>query len=100
VRWFAIAVAVLLAAGLGLLAGYTRWGTQVPQTERVEQRLQTTDSELLTLRQQKEELEQRLQQVNKEQERLAQENEILRQQRTTEQLLGGAGGELPARPPK
>ena len=99
-RGLAIAVAVLLAAGAGLLAGYSLWGRPVAPTGRVEPRVQAESSELTILRQQKEELEQRLQQVNKEQERLAQENEILRKEHTTEQLLSGQGGELPARPPK
>jgi hypothetical protein len=52
------------------------------------------------LREEKQELQQRLEQLSKEQERLAQENEILRKQQTTEQLLTGKGGELPAHPLK
>ncbi len=100
VRWIAIFCGVLLAAGLGLWVGYVRWGKQAAQVERVEQRLQTLTSEATSLRDQKQDLEQRLEQISKEQERLARENDILRQQRTTEQLVTGQGGELPALPPK
>ncbi len=99
-RWAAILFGITLAAGVGLLAGYVRWGTQATHIERVEERLQATTSELTSLREQKQQLEEKVEQVSKEQERLAQENEILRQQHTTEQLVGGQGGELPERPPK
>ena len=99
-RWVAVLVAFVAAAGLGLVAGYLRWGRPATQLEHVEQRLQTTNSELTAARGEKQQLEQRLEQVQKEQERLAHENEILHQQRTTEQLLGGQGGELPELPPK
>ena len=100
VRWVVIIFAVLLAAGAGLLTGYSRWGKQAARVEQVEQRLVTSGSELATVREQNQQLEQRLEQVNKEQERLAQENEILRKQRATESVLGGPAGELPAQPPK
>ncbi len=99
-RWLAVIGAVLLAAGLGFLAGYVHWGTQAKQAEHLEQRLDAAASEAATLRTQKQDLEQRVEQVAKEQERLAQENEILRKQQTTEKLVGGQGGELPERPPK
>lgn len=99
-RWLLIISSVVAAAVLGLFAGYARWGKQEAKVEHVEQQLQTTTSELTTLRQERAALQQRLEQVNKEQERLAQENEILRTQRTTQQLLGGKGGELPELPPK
>lgn len=99
-RWAAILGAIVVAAGLGILAGYIRWGQQAVRVEAVEQRLQTLSSESTTLRTQKQELEQRLEQVNKEQQRLAHENEVLHQQRTTDALVTGQGGELPAQPPK
>ena len=100
VRWFAIVFTVLVAAGAGLFAGYTLWGSRAMQLGGIEQRLRATGAELTSIRQQKDDAEQRLQQVTKEQERLAQENEILRKQETTGQLLGGRGGELPSLPPK
>ena len=99
-RWAAIIFALALAAGAGLLAGYIRWGTPAAPAKQSEQSLQMLQSELSDLRTHNQELEQRLEQISKEQERLAQENEILRKERATEQLLGGQGGELPARPPK
>jgi len=91
---------IVLAAGGGLLVGYLQWGKQVTQVEHVEQRLQSTTSELTNLRDQKQQLEQRVEQLSKEEQRLAQENEILRTQQTTERLQSGKGGELPALPPK
>ncbi len=99
-RWVVTAVAVMIAAAAGLLAGYLRWGTEVTHIEHVENRLESTRSEANTLKNENEQLEQRLQQVIKEQERLAQENEILRKQQTTEHLLSGSGGALPDLPPK
>jgi TolA-binding protein len=99
-RGVAITLFILLAAAAGFFAGYARWGKEAAQVQQVEQRLETTHSEVTTLRDQKQDLEQRLQQVTKEQERLAQENEVLRKQQTTEQLVTGKGGELPALPPK
>jgi uncharacterized protein HemX len=99
-RWIAAIVAVVIAAGIGLLAGYIRWGAQVAQVERLQQRLEAADAEATALRNQKGQLEQRVEQVTKEQERLGQENETLRKEYTTQQLLTGQGGELPARPPK
>jgi preprotein translocase subunit SecF len=99
-RWVVTVVAVLLAVAAGLFVGYVRWGMDATHAERVEQRLESTQSEAVTLRSENEQLEQRLQQVTKEQERLAQENEILRKQQTTERLLGGPGGPLPELPPK
>jgi TolA-binding protein len=99
-RWVAIVAAILLAAAAGYLVGTVRSGRQSVQTQRVESRLEETKSDLTTLREQKQELQDRLEQVTKEQERLAQENEILRKQQTTDQLLTGKGGELPAQPLK
>jgi uncharacterized protein HemX len=99
-RWIAVMVAVAMAAGVGLLAGYIRWGTQAVQVQRVQQRLEATDAEAAALRDQKRQLEEKVEQVTKEQDRLAQENETLRKEYTTQQLLTGQGGELPARPPK
>lgn len=99
-RWLAIIAGILLAAAAGYLVGSSRSGRQSVQTQRVESRLEETKSELTSVREQKQDLEDRLQQVTKEQERLAQENEILRKQATTEQLLTGKGGELPAQPLK
>jgi TolA-binding protein len=99
-RWVAIVVGILLAAAAGYLVGTVRSGGHSVQTQRVESRLEETKSDLTTLRQQKQELQDRLEQVTKEQERLAQENEVLRKQQTTEQLLTGKGGELPAQPLK
>jgi Tfp pilus assembly protein PilN len=99
-RGAAILFGLALALGAGLLAGYIRWGSPVAPAKQSEQNLQVLQSELSEQRTRNQELEQRLEQVNKEQERLAQENEILRKERTTEQLLGGTGGELPAKPPK
>ncbi len=99
-RWVAITLFILLAAAAGFFAGYARWGKDAAHVQQVEQRLETTHSEVTTLHDQKQELEQRLQAVTKEQERLAQENEILRKQQTTEQVVTGKGGELPALPPK
>lgn len=99
-RWIVIIALILLAAAAGFLAGYARWGKEAAQVEQVEQRLEVTHSEVTTLDNQKQDLEQRLQEVTKEQQRLAQENEILRKQQTTEQLVTGKGGELPALPPK
>jgi TolA-binding protein len=99
-RWIAVIVAVAIAAGVGVLAGYTRWGTQATQVERLQQRWEATDTEATALRDQKRQLEEKVEQVTKEQERLAQENETLRKEYTAQQLLTGQGGELPARPPK
>jgi predicted nuclease with TOPRIM domain len=99
-RWMAVIVAVAIAAGAGLLAGYIRWGTEATQAQRLQQRLQVTDAEAAALRDQKQQLEEKVEQVTKEQERLAQENEALRKEYTTQQLLTGQGSELPARPPK
>lgn len=99
-RWIATLLAISIAAGIGVFVGYTRWGTAAKRVEQVEQRLQTANAETSSLRAEKQELEQRLQQLTKEQERLAQENDILRKQRATEQVVGGAGGELPVLPPK
>jgi len=99
-RWIAVIVAVAIAAGVGLLAGYIRWGAQATQAERLQQRLEASGAETAALRDQKQRLEERVEQVTKEQERLAQENEALRKEYTTQQLLTGQGGELPARPPK
>ncbi len=99
-RWILAIVAVLIAAGIGLVVGYVRWGTEAVHVERLQQQLQVRDSEATTLREQKRELEQRVEQVTREQERLAQENESLRKEQTKEQLLTGQGGELPPRPPK
>ncbi len=99
-RWILAIVAVLVAAGIGLVVGYVRWGTEAVHVQRLQQQLQVRDSEATTLREQKRELEQRVEQVTREQERLAQENESLRKEQTKEQLLTGQGGELPPRPPK
>jgi uncharacterized protein HemX len=99
-RWIAVIVAVVIAAAVGLVTGYIRWGTQATHVERVQQRLQATEAEAAALRDQKRQLEEQVEQVTKEQERLAQENETLRKEYTTQQLLTGRGGELPARPPK
>jgi len=99
-RWVAVVLGLLFAAGAGLLVGYARWGRPAAEVGRVEQRLQETSKEAATLRQQKQDLDRQLEQVTKEQERLAQENEILRKQRTTEQILSGQSGELPTLPPK
>ena len=99
-RWVATIVAVLIAAGAGLLAGYVRWGTErVPLVQSAEPQRSTTESELDTLRTHNGELQARLEQVTREQERLAQENEILRKQQATEHVLG-TPGELPVLPPK
>jgi uncharacterized protein HemX len=99
-RWIAVIVAVAIATGAGVLAGYIRWGLQATQVEQLQQRLEASDTEATTLRDQKQQLEEKVEQVTKEQERLAQENETLRKEYTTQQLLTGQGGELPARPPK
>jgi hypothetical protein len=99
-RWAAVIVAILIAAGAGLLAGYVRWGSERPAlVESAEPPRSTTESELTTLRAQNRELQARIEQVTREQERLAQENEILHKQQATEQVLG-TPGELPALPPK
>jgi uncharacterized membrane-anchored protein YhcB (DUF1043 family) len=99
-RWVVTIVGILLAAAAGYVIGYLRFHAQSAQTQRVESRLDETKSELTNLQEQKQELQQRLEQVSKEQERLAQENEILRKQQTTEELLSGKRGELPAQPLK
>ncbi len=99
-RWILAIVAVLIAAGIGLVVGYVRWGTEAVHVERLQQQLQVSDAEATALREQKRELEQRVEQVTHEQERLALENESLRKEQTKEQLLTGQGGELPPRPPK
>ncbi len=99
-RWILVIIAVLIAAGLGLLAGWVRWGTEAVHVDRLQQQLQIRDSEATTLRDQKRQLEERVEQITREQERLAQENDALRKEETTQQLLTGQGGELPARPPK
>jgi uncharacterized protein HemX len=99
-RWIAVIVAVFIAAGTGVLVGYIRWGSRATQVERLQQRLEASDTEATTLREQKQKLEEKVEQVTQEQERLAQENETLRKEYTTQQLLTGQGGELPARPPK
>lgn len=99
-RAVAIVLGILIAAGVGLMIGYARWGHPAAEVSRVEQQLQEASNEAAALREQRHDLEQRLEQVTKEQERLAQENEILRKQRTTEQILSGQGGELPTLPPK
>ena len=99
-RWIIAIVAVAIAAAIGVLVGYVRWGTQAAHVERLQQQLEVTGSEATALREQKRDLEQRVEQVTKEQERLAQENEALRKEETKQQLLTGQGGELPARPPK
>jgi len=99
-RWLLAIAAVVLGAAAGVLVGYWQWGTQVTHIERIEQRVEAVKSEAANERERAEQLTERLQQVLKEQERLAQENEILRKQQTTERLLGGPGGELPALPPK
>jgi predicted nuclease with TOPRIM domain len=99
-RWVAVIVAVAIAAGAGLLAGYIRWGMEATQVQRLQQRLHETDAEAAALREQKQQLQEKVEQVAKEQERLAQENETLRKEYTTQQLVTGQGGELPARPPK
>ena len=99
-RWILTICGIVIAAGVGLLVGYARWGQQAAQVERAEQRLQTVTSETTALRDQKQQLEQQLEQVAKEQERLAHENEVLRQEHATDQLLSGRPGELPAPPPK
>jgi len=99
-RWIAIVAGILLAAGAGYLVGSRGAGSQSPQAQRFESRLQETRSELAELREQKQELQERLDQVTKEQERLAQENEILRKREVTDELLTGRGGELPAQPLK
>jgi uncharacterized protein HemX len=99
-RWLAVLGAIALAVILGMFAGYVRWGRQAEKVEAVEGRLQTLSSEAAMLRSQKQDLEQRLEQVGKEQERLAHENEVLQQQRTTDALVTGQGGELPVQPPK
>ena len=98
-RWV-VTIAILLAAAAGYVAGYLRFHGESTQTHRVESRLEETKSELSSLREEKQDLQQRLEQVSKEQERLAHENEILRKEQTTEQLLTGKGGELPAQPLK
>jgi Na+-translocating ferredoxin:NAD+ oxidoreductase RnfG subunit len=99
-RGVAIIFGLALAVGAGLLAGYLRWGSPTVPAKQSEQGLQALQAELSEQRAHNHELEQRLEQIGKEQERLAQENEILRKEHTTEQLLGGGSGELPARPPK
>lgn len=99
-RWVAIIICVLLAGVAGYVLGHLRPSNQPTATQRVETRLEETKSEVSTLREQKQDLEERLEQVTKEQERLAHENEVLRKQQTTEQLLTGRGGELPAQPLK
>ena len=99
-RWLVVIVAIVVAAAVGIGVGYFQWGTQAAHIDRLEERVQSTQSEAATLRTQNEDLQQRLQQVQKEQERLAQENEILRKQETTEQLLNRQSGELPVLPPK
>jgi uncharacterized protein YlxW (UPF0749 family) len=99
-RWIAVTAGILLAAAAGYVVAYVRFHPQAALTHNVESRLQETKSELSSLREEKQELQQRVEQLSKEQERLAQENEILRKQQTTEQLLTGRGGELPAQPLK
>jgi len=98
-RWAAVILAVLAAAGAGLLAGYVHWGLPRAPVESVEPRRRSDDIELEALRAQNRQLQSQLQQVTREQERLAQENELLRKQRATEQLLA-TPGELPVLPPK
>ena len=99
-RWVATVLGVALAAGIGLVAGYLRWGREVVEVERVERRAETAASEADLLRGQKDELQQRLDTVSREQERLAHENEILRRQRVTEEVLGTPRITLPELPPK
>jgi TolA-binding protein len=99
-RWLAIIAGILLAAAAGYLVAYVRFHPQSALTQHVESRLQETKSELSSAREETHQLQQRIEQLTKEQERLAQENEILRKQQTTEQLLTGKGGELPAQPLK
>ena len=99
-RWLGILAAVLAAAGAGLVAGYIRWGRPTAPIQQPPARVNASAADEAATRHEKDALEQRLQQVLKEQERLAQENQILRQQRTTDQLLGGTPRPLPELPPK
>ncbi len=99
-RWVAIIAGILLAAAAGYLVAYFRFQPRSTLTQYVESRLQETKSELSSLREEKQRLQQRVEQLSKEQERLAQENEVLRKQQTTDELLTGKGGELPAQPLK
>ena len=99
-RWIVIVGAVAAAAAVGFLAGYLHWATQVNQVLQLRRQAQASDSEAAALRNEKQQLEERIDQITKEQERLAQQNETLRKERTTQQLLTGQEGDLPARPPK
>ena len=99
-RWLAITAGILLAGAAGYVVAYVRFHPQKTLTQHVESRLQETKSELSSSREEMQQLRQRIEQLTKEQERLAQENEILRKQQTTELLLTGKGGELPAHPLK
>jgi len=99
-RWVVGFLALVLAAGIGFVTGYVYGNRTAPEVQRIEQRVQSEDSEVSTLRTEKRQLQQQIEQITKEQERLAQENEALRKEQTTEQLLTGQGKELPARPPK
>ena len=99
-RWIAVIVAVAIAAAVGLLAGYARWGTQAVQVQRVQQRLEATDAEATALRDEKRQLEDKLEQLTMQLERLEPENPTLLKEYSTHHLLTGQGAELPARPPK
>jgi hypothetical protein len=100
-RWLGLLGAVLAAAGAGLVAGYLRWGRAPLTSPPPPARASAAAAEGAATQREKDALEQRLQQVLKEQERLARENELLRQQRNTEQLVGGGTAKpLPELPPK
>jgi peptidoglycan hydrolase CwlO-like protein len=99
-RWVVRVVAFVLATGIGFLIGYVYSNRTAPQVQRLEQRVQSENSEVSALQNETRQLQQQIEQITKEQERLAQENETLRKAQTTQQLLTGQGGELPARPPK
>lgn len=99
-RWLSVLGAIIAAAGVGLVAGYLRWGRPPALIQQPPARLSAPGADEAVTQREKQALEQRLQQVLKEQERLARENELLRQQRATEQLLGGTPRPLPDLPPK
>jgi TolA-binding protein len=99
-RWIATIVGVALAALAGYLVGKQAPTESLPLEQISTRGSESVTSELRALREDNRQLQQRLDQLTREQERLAQENEILRKQQTTDRLLGGSGGELPAHPPK
>ncbi len=99
-RWLGFLGAMVAAAGAGLVGGYLRWGRSPTTIQPPPGRVGAPALGDAAAQREKDALEQRLQQVLKEQERLARENELLRQQRVTQQLLGGTPGPLPDLPPK